>query len=84
MIKDGVCVIGGEDYHSQRFLQDVHALDLETLTWSQPATAGSAGGGRIRAAAVGSAWRTAPRSRAAARARPRRGHGELNPATTSS
>ena len=54
VIKDGVMyVIGGEDYHSKRFLQDVHALDLETLTWSQPATAGSAGGGRIRAAAVG-------------------------------
>ena len=53
VIKDGVMyVIGGEDYHSKRFLQDVHALDLETLTWSQPATAGSAGGGRIRAAAV--------------------------------
>ena len=54
VIKDGVMyVIGGEDYHSKKFLQDVHALDLETLTWSQPATAGSAGGGRIRAAAVG-------------------------------
>ncbi len=53
VIKDGVMyVIGGEDYHSKRFLQDVHALDLETLSWSQPATAGSAGGGRIRAAAV--------------------------------
>jgi hypothetical protein len=54
VIKDGVMyVIGGEDYHSKQFLQDVHALDLKSRTWSQPATAGSAGGGRIRAAAVG-------------------------------
>ena len=31
--RDGVMyIIGGEDYHSKQFLQDVHALDLETLT----------------------------------------------------
>ena len=54
VVKDGVMyVIGGEDYHSKLFLQDVHALDLKTLVWSQPSTAGSAGSGLIRAAAVG-------------------------------
>ena len=52
--KNGVMyVIGGEDYHSKEFLADVHALDLRTLRWSQPHVAGAAGGGRIRAAAVG-------------------------------
>ena len=52
--RDGVMyVIGGEDYHSKAYLQDVHALDLKTLTWSQPAVAGDARGGRIRAAAAG-------------------------------
>ena len=52
--KNGVMyVIGGEDYHSKEFLADVHALDLSTLHWSQPHVAGAAGGGRIRAAAVG-------------------------------
>ena len=51
--RDGVMyIIGGEDYHSKQYLQDVHALDLETLTWSQPAVAGNARGGRIRAAAA--------------------------------
>ena len=43
--RDGVMyVIGGEDYHSKQYLQDVHALDLTTLTWSQPAVKGNARG----------------------------------------
>ena len=53
-LRDGVMyIIGGEDYSSKSYLQDVHALDLDTLTWSQPAVKGNAGGGHIRAAAVG-------------------------------
>jgi hypothetical protein len=52
--KNGVMyIIGGEDYKSKEFLGDVHALDLNTFAWSQPHVAGAAGGGRIRAAAVG-------------------------------
>ena len=75
--RDGVMyIIGGEDYHSKQFLQDVHALDLETLTWSQPAVAGNARGGRIRAAAA--RVRVGDPARALAGC----GEGESAPATT--
>ena len=75
--RDGVMyIIGGEDYHSKQFLQDVHALDLEALTWSQPAVAGNARGGRIRAAAA--RVRVGDPARALAGC----GEGESAPATT--
>jgi len=46
----GMYIIGGEDYSTRTYLSDVHRLDLETLTWTQPAVMGGINGGRIRAA----------------------------------
>ena len=87
VIKDGVMyVIGGEDYHSKRFLQDVHALDLETLTWSRPRPpAPRAAGAFAPPPPAWRAWRTAPRSGLRRGARPRpRSRASSSPATTSS
>ena len=47
----GMYIIGGEDYRTRTYMSDVHRLDLETLTWTQPAVLGGIEGGRIRAAA---------------------------------
>jgi len=44
-------IIGGEDYRTRTYLSDVHRLDLNTLTWTQPAVLGGIKGGRIRASA---------------------------------
>jgi len=44
-------IIGGEDYRTRTYLSDVHRLDLNTLTWTQPAVLGGIKSGRIRASA---------------------------------
>ena len=44
-------IIGGEDYRTRTYLSDAHRLDLNTLTWTQPAVLGGIKGGRIRASA---------------------------------
>merc|ERR1712159_457079 len=44
-------IIGGEDYRTRTYLSDAHRLDLNTLTWTQPADLGGIKGGRIRASA---------------------------------
>lgn len=45
----GMYIIGGEDYRTRTYLSDVHRLDLDTLTWTQPAVLGGIKSGRIRA-----------------------------------
>ncbi|MDA9766650.1 hypothetical protein N9D08_01365, partial [bacterium] len=44
----GMYIIGGEDYRTRTYLNDVHRLDLKTFTWTQPAVLGGLEGGRIR------------------------------------
>ena len=48
IVDGGMYIIGGEDYRTRTYLNDVHRLDLKTFTWTQPAVLGGLEGGRIR------------------------------------